>query len=296
MARSDAPFVAPNSLTVRAYMPKKVDLTISISLPDGHGGGKLVIGQDGEIQMVNHEGEVINPTEIERTTHYERPKGKKVQSNLTAAEGSATISGLEELSTLDHFIVVDTNSIEIGGSKVSAAFFVVCKITRSHNGFTLTSLDNCGHVYEFHDVQTNPELQAIYRISNDTLKNKKPTKEKPIGFVTDTELSKHKDFMSGAEAIYGDNVLPPGFKLFYASSDTGQEVLNRLIRFCDRESSKYLKKLQENGIKSDSLMDLAEDRSIKYRYMYFPSLEISDSVITGASIDANTTATITYSG
>ena len=276
-------------------MAKNVDLTISISLPDGHGGGKLVIGPDGEIRMVNNEGDVITPTEVERTTHYERPKGKKVQSNLTATEGNATISGLEELSLLDHFIVVDTNSIEIDGSKVSAAFFVVCKITWATNGFTLTSLDNCGHVYEFHDVQTNPELLAIYRIANDTLKNNKPTKEKPIGFVTDTELSKHKDFMCGAEPIYGENILHPGFKLFYASSDTGQEILNKLMRLCDRESSKYLKKIQENGIRSDGLMNLAEDASIKYRYMYFPSLEISDSEITGTSIDTNTTATITYS-
>lgn len=275
-------------------MPKKVDLTISISLPDGHGGGNLVIGENGDIQMINRQGEIIPPTEVERTTHYERPKGKKIQSSLSASQGVSTISGLEELSRLDHFVVVDTNSAEIDEVKVSAAFFIVCKIVRSENGYTLTSIDNCGHVYEFYGVKTNPELLAIYRISNDILKNKHPTKEHPIGFVTDTELSKHREFMSGTEAIYGENILHSGFKIFYASSDTGQEILNKLIRFCDKQSSKQLQRINEDKVNTDSLITLAEDDSIKYRYMYFPSLEIINPETSGTSLNDRTTATITF--
>lgn len=69
--------------TLELNMPKKVDLTVSITLPEDHGGGRLKINPEGDIRMVNSDGIEIVPTSIERTTHYERVKGQKVQSPET---------------------------------------------------------------------------------------------------------------------------------------------------------------------------------------------------------------------
>lgn len=265
-------------------MTKKVDLTFTITLPDDHGGGILRTYPNGVFRIINSEGNEVIPTEIERTTHYERPKGKKIQSKAVTSGQHVSLNGLNELCALDHFIVIDTNSIEIGGTKISASFFLVLRLIKEAGGYRLVSVDNRGHVYEFHDVQSNPELLAIYRVANDTLKTIDPSQGRSIGFVTDTELDKHQKFVSGTLPIYGDNKLPAGFNLFYASSDTGQELLNKLIKFCDKEASKYLKIIQDDGIKPDGLMELSEDKAIKFHYKYI-SLEIESSFIPENTIE-----------
>lgn len=166
-------------------MAKRVDLTITIKLPDDHGGVGLSIDNSGNIRIIDNDGNEITPESVKRAAHYDRPKGKKYQSNISAEGILATINGLEELADLDSFIVVDTNSIDIENTKVSVAFFVVCRLIKKHKGFTLESLDNCGHAYEFHDVSGNPELLSIYRIANDTLKGRGIPEGKYVGFVTE---------------------------------------------------------------------------------------------------------------
>jgi len=276
-------------------MNKRVDLTITITMPDNHGGGNLSVDSDGTIKIVGNNGNEIIPEFVERATHYERTKGKKYQSKISSSNQQATISGLEELTTLDSFVIVDTNSIEINKVKVSAAFFVVCKLIKdNHKGFLLQSLDNCGHVYEFHNVAGNPELLSIYRIANDTLKSRNIPNNKLVGFVTDTEIAKHESYASGEIPIYLDKKLPSGFKLFYASSDTGNEILNKLLKFCDKESTNYLKRLQNNEIKITGLEKLTEDETVFYRYTYFPSLSITNPIITGTTIIPDTKATFIF--
>jgi len=277
-------------------MTKRVDLTVTITMPDDHGGGKLAIDDNGNIKIIDNGGNEIIPEAIERAAHYDRPKGKKYQSKISAGGIQATVNGLEELSNLDSFIVVDTNSLEIENTKVSAAFFVVCRLIKKHEGFSLESLDNCGHVYEFHDVPGNPELLSIYRIANDTLKGKSIPKGKYVGFVTDTEINKHQDFASGVTPIYMDKKLPSGFIIFYASSDSGQELLNRLMRFCDKESSKYLKRLQEGDFKTEGLGKLSEDNSVQYRYTYYPSLSITNSIVSGSTLGPDTKRSVKFEG
>lgn len=277
-------------------MPKKVNLTVTITLPDDHGGGRLSIDPEGNVKFIDNDGNEVIPETVERATHYERPKGPKFQSKTSATGIQATVSGLEELAALDSFIVVDTNSLEIDETKVSAAFFIVCKLVKLKEGYSLQSLDNCGHVYEFHNVLENPELLSIFRIANDTVKTREIPNNIFVGIVTDTELDKHQEYSSGTTPIYLNEKLPSGFKLLYASSDSGQELLNALIKFCDKESSKYLRKMQSSGLKREGLGELTEDRSIPYRYTYYPDLSISDSVIIGASIGPVTKYSIQLDG
>lgn len=277
-------------------MTKRVDLTVTITLPDDHGGGKLAIDSDGKIKIIDNDGNEIVPESVERAAHYDRPKGKKYQSKISAGGLQATVSGLDELANLDSFIVVDTNSVEIENTKISAAFFIVCRLTKGHEGFSLASLDNCGHVYEFHDVPGNAELLSIFRIANDTLKGRSIPKGKFVGFVTDTEINNHQDYSSGAIPIYLDKNLPSGFKIFYASSDSGQELLNKLMKFCDKESSKYLKRLRDGEFKTEGLSELSEDNSVHYRYTYYPSLSITKSIVSGTTIGPDTKHSIEFEG
>jgi len=110
-------------------MPKRVDLSLTIELPENHGAERLTVQPDGRVRIVDKSGKELTPTCVERATHYERAKGRKYQARVTVDQGYATVGGLDELARLDHFIVIDTNTIEIDGTTVSVAFFRAPLIT-----------------------------------------------------------------------------------------------------------------------------------------------------------------------
>jgi hypothetical protein len=51
------------------------------------------------------------------------------------------------------------------------------------------------------------------------------------------------------------------------------------MRFCEKESSTYLKSLHDGPVKTSELTALEEDPRIQYRYMFRNGLEIVNPVV-----------------
>lgn len=279
-------------------MAKRSDLTISVELPDGHNADRLSIAPDGSVKVFDKSGNEIKLEKMARAMHYERPKGPKHQSFSETQGQSVSVGGLDEFSQLSSFVAIDTNTEEINGIKVSAASFVVCRLLREEGGYRVESLDGCGHIYEFHNVPGNPEMLAILKVAYDTLKGRGVSRENEISFICDSDMGNHCSFSLREKPIYGEHYLPKGFFLTYASTDTGQELTNKLLRFCDTHSRSYLASLRsgEREMRTSNLQLLQEDTSVGFRYFYFPSLTISDSLITGVSLTDETTVSVQLSG
>jgi len=277
-------------------MAKRVDLSLTIHLPTDHEADKVSVYPDGRVRVFDKKGNEVVPPKVERASHYERPKGRKYQSRTTVTEGYASVGGLEELARLDSFIVIDTNSVEIDGTKVSAAFFIACKLIAQEESFRLASLDGRGHVYEFHNVPGNAEMLAILKIAHDTIRGQKAPTKGAVGFVTDSEMGTHEAISSRKQPIYADHRLPEGFALVYASAETGQELPNKLIRFCDSQSRRYLERLKKGAFRRTGLAPLEQDSSVVFRYTYYPTLKISDSIVSGTSIASGTKYSVEFSG
>jgi hypothetical protein len=248
---------------------------------------------DGTIKVLDMDGNEVTPVRTGRAMQYERPKGPKYQSKATVLSDTVSVGGLEELAELDHFIVVDTNSAQIENKKISAAFFVVCRLKKIDSKYKLESLDNLGHVYEFHNATGNPEMLAILRIRNDIARSH-PKIKKKIAFITDSDLGNHENISNQKSPLYGSEYLGENFILFYASSDTGQELTNKLLRFCDSESTKHLKKVQATGLINCKTIVLKEDQSIQYRFISYTDLQIVNPQITGAELTPQSTAHILF--
>lgn len=279
-------------------MEKRIDLTITLNLPDGHNADRLSIGEDGSVRLFDKSGNEMLPESISRAVHYERPKGPKHQS-LTTADGQVTtVGGLEDLTQFEEVIALDTNTTEINGTKISAAFFIVCKLKAESDGFLVESLDGKGHLYEFHNVpqSLNPEMLAILKVANDT-KRSRGTARPNVVFVNDSDMGRHSTISRREQPIYGPHYLPDGFALRYASTDTGQELTNKLVRFCDTQSRKHLARLQSGAtpFRTTNLTKLDEDQSVGFRYFYFPDLSIENPVITGVSMTPETKYTVKFS-
>lgn len=116
-------------------MAKRVDLSLTIELPADHNAERVSIGPDGRVRVFDKSGKEVVPVQVERATHYERSKGRKYQAQVTVERDYASVGGLEELARLDSFVVIDTNTTEIDGTKVSAAFFIVCRLIPEQTGF-----------------------------------------------------------------------------------------------------------------------------------------------------------------
>jgi len=263
-------------------MAKPVNLWIEIGLPDGDKAKSVAVKKTGEIVLTDEDGKEVAPEYVDRALHYERPdrpdKGPKIQGRHKQTNVLATVGGLKELARYDSIIVIDTNTKKIGKGSISAACFIRCWLVPEGEKFRV-ECEGQHNIYEFHNVGGNPELLSIFRVANDILKNEGKLAERNIAIVTDTELGSHDDINSRTTPIYGPHCLPEGFTLLYASSDTGKEVLNKVIRTCDHQAKNYLSKLKQGAANAPGLHTLPEDKSVKYRFTYYSGLKIHNPVV-----------------
>lgn len=278
-------------------MPKKkqskpVTVSISIRLPEDRPIEKLSILPTGEIVLWDKDGRPVVPPEMERTVHFDRVKGPKVQSRSKVSDHVLTVGGLAELARYDRVYVIDTNTRVIDGRRVSAACFMWFRFIPQKEGRFRIEWERRLNVYEFHDVSGNPEMLAILKVARDLAKTAMLTSKRQIAFVSDSELALHDDLNIGKRPIYRDYRLPPSFVILYASPETGHEAINRLLRQCDRESSNYLRYLTEGSIKKIPFRRLREDRKVRYRYMFRTDVTLSTTQIGGLSLGPDTKWTL----
>lgn len=272
-------------------MSKSIDLSIQFRLPEGAEGVKASISPSGDIVFTDRYGNTVIPEYMDRAVHYARPKGPKVQSRRKIDDGLVSVSGLSELTTYDSVFVTDTNSRMVGGQRISAACFICLQFYPDGDNVRIESEGKL-NIYEFHEVSQNAEMLAILKVAGDVLRSAGEEASLRCAFVTDSELGVHDEINSHSRPIYGEHYLPDGFSLHYASSDTGQEALNKLIRFCDRQASRYLDYLEEGTVKESPLKPLDEDPAVSYRYMFRDDLEIVNPVVGGMRIQPGATVSL----
>jgi hypothetical protein len=257
---------------------KAANLLISFAVPKNKKVTGVSITPAGDILLKDGEGAPILPENLLREVSYDRPKGPKVQSRQRLDGNVGCVGGLRELCSYESVFCIDTNNRMIGGIQVSAACFICCQFNLEGEKFRVECEEKVS-VYEFHNVPSNPELLAILKVARDVRRSWEFGEGRRFAFVTDSELGAHDEFNARSRPIYGNYCLPDDFNLLYASTDTGQEVLNRILRFCDRRAGKYLDFLEEGTVKVTSLNILEEDERIRYRYMFQEGLEIVNPLV-----------------
>ena len=271
--------------------PKKIDISIRFSLPHGlQTPFSLSISPDGDISLKDANACSAFPLSMDRTTHFDRPKGKKVQTYRKIEGGFTSINGLVELSLFDDFFVIDTNTKEVGGEPVSVACFVRCRLRAEDKKYRLECEPRL-NIFEFYGAKHDHELLAILRVANDVIRSCGESTVGRWAIVTDCALGLHDAINDRTSSLYGSHNLPEGFQLMYASSDTGSEILKGLMKFCDQQSNLHFKKLEKGeGIPIGALTPLLpEDLSVKYVFGYLEGLEIaSNPLFSGMKIPEGT--------
>ncbi len=273
---------------------KPINVQRIIELPKAGIADRLTISPDGQVQIFDHDGNLVTPASDRRSTLYPRKKGSKVQSQTDVSSNYASIDGLEELSRLESFFVIDTNTRMVADTKISVAFFFQCKVVKEGEKYRCVSCEQFAHSFEYHDVEGNPEMLALLTVAMGNAERIKNPLSTQIGFVTDSELGRHVPFSLREEPIYGEHFLPQGFQLIYASADTGNELLNQLIRECDRQARSVLDRIEREGLVKSHFLDFPGLPEARYQYRKFNDLKIDSGLIGGMTIHPTTTITVEF--
>lgn len=245
-----------------------------IHFEPGHTASKLTIRPDGTLLITDKDGNPVAPISAGRRTSYERRKGPKIQTQNIGLPGFVSISGLIELTEYDKIILSDANTRTVAGESITACCCFEGRFIRASETsvrFELTDphlriLEMRGGILEPRGAPGNPEMLAILRITSEIAAHQKLTR---AAVITDSELGRHEAINARTEPLFGDQHLPEPFRLIYASTDTGADAPNKLLRLCEKESSNHLDRLEAGDSTEVELFKLEGQQHVLYRFLRY---------------------------
>lgn len=150
------------------------------------------------------------------------------------------------LTGFDLIFAIDTNTITVKDKLVSVAFCFMGNVY-----YTSENVIECkyGHFKNFEYNSLNPseaEKKGVYDTIQSIISNKNYNEKLKIAIISDTDLIQHQKINNGEIPLLNEFFLPANFRLLYASADSGSEnILNRLIKLCDKACTYKLKTLKQ---------------------------------------------------
>lgn len=226
-------------------MRKPKEPTISISVSNLNGElDRIRLEEDGTLSFFGRDGRPLELHGINRSASHTRAgKAPKVRSLIRHAGASIGYDELRGLCQYDDVFVIDTAFVA-GRETVAAACAVRLRFQKKKRSVLVTSDDHCVY-YVLRDFVGNPERAALLTLICDTAF---ASGAKRRAVVNDSDLGLHEAINQRTEPLYLDTPMPAAFTLLYASADAGKEVLNRTLRFCDRQARQILNTFFAGGL------------------------------------------------
>jgi hypothetical protein len=152
-------------------------------------------------------------------------------------------------SSFDLIIAVDTNTKVIAGETVSVTGVGHCCVqaTPDPNVYNVefpwhgaVLFRNCPNELPSEKFGWMTVMREANRDPRNSLKR--------FAIVTDYDLDNHSLYNSKKIPIFRDFYLPDNFVLMYGRGDgPTQNLLNHVVRQCDKESTELLKEIEEKG-------------------------------------------------
>ena len=195
------------------------------------GSGKLRIHGDS-VSIVGDDGQVVLPSHVEVASTFQRDNGKspKVIARATSDPSAISTNVNRVLSQYSSLFAVDTNTRKVCGIRVSVS--VVLELS----SLNWTAL-------EFHDAREPPEhLGWFFAVT----KIQELQVATPIALVVDSDLDALPAINERKRPYFANHVLPDGFTLVYASSDSGRAEYsgNKALAMCDARATTILRKIE----------------------------------------------------
>jgi hypothetical protein len=185
---------------------------------------------------------------------YPRASGKHKIVTQTPGQDRSAFKSLKENieANYDSIASIDTNDYDLNGRRlaISAAFGTgpVLKPQRT----TLEAKQLPAFVVEKIDPSLNSEVIGWHLFFMHVLPLLKCGASNRLALVVDSELGMHDAINHRNSPYYLNHILPDHVDLIYASSDTGTDLPNKLIKACDRSSRDIFRRIESGEIEIPS--------------------------------------------
>jgi len=232
---------------------------------------KAIASAEGEVLLRIVDGKFDSPQAVHGShisyTAYERSSGK--QKVVSQVPGSDIHKRNIILDKFDVIAAVDTNDYVLqDGRRISISSSYYSEENLKSHPDSLKCTLAPSFIIDSPRDGLNPEVVGWHLFFTHILPHC-ISSEQRLALVVDSELGKHVSINLREEPYYNENYLPNNVTLLYASSDTGSELLNKVIRHCDKASRNlYSQVLHGEVVLPEALGGSSEDFAGYVRVIY----------------------------
>ena len=210
----------------------------------------VTINGMGQVRLNTSDG--AKPVLVLHERLRARSKGPKTITRIPAHPMDVKIGNtLDALCKYKTMYFIDTNTQDAGGSKISAACIMLCSVEMPDEGrYVVRYAPACA--FEIHNCFEKPENFAISILQSMLQSGPGFQRSDRFAIVNDSDLGNHNSFNAGQLPIYGDIYLSSNIDLVYASADTGNDILNIIMRKCDKWATRAIAGAIAAGLKNSA--------------------------------------------
>jgi hypothetical protein len=229
----------------------------------------LHVSEDGTLTFFDEHGRVVEPDRIDVGSVYPRSKKLKVLSRLPGQPKDIQLDPNRGLLRFAFVMAVDTNTLQIGATKVSISIPVLVagiEIGPARWNAKLVPQD----AFEFHDATVPPERVGWWEAITRAKSN--PEFRGTIAVIVDSDLGDLAALNSRKQQILKGFYLPDGFELLYGSGDRGTEeyIGNKAVAACNKDATRLLRRVQKEGRSGSYKKATTGAPYVRYRYWSAP--------------------------
>lgn len=211
---------------------KQVDYSIEIDFAEATEVRSITLRGDGKASLETSNG--ATPVAIRYLNGYDRIKGKKTLIEVPLSELNLKAnSHFDQLSTYKTIYFIDTNTKIIENVSVSVSAIILGAVKRIDElTYQIRPIYTC--ILEAHNCIGSQEAFSITVLQSLIASGEGYSLSNKIAIVNDASLRNQRSINEREIPIYDEVFLLPNTNLIYASTDAGIDLLNRLLKMCDK--------------------------------------------------------------
>lgn len=197
---------------------------------------------------------------------YERQSGK--QKIITQSPGTYFNQRRNIENNFDAIAGIDTNDFQLeDGRRISISSSFCSQAMLKTSPQSLMCDATPAFIIDSVRNDLNPEVVGWHLFLTHILPLLPISNGERLALVVDSELDQHISLNQREKPYYRDHYLPPNVSLLYASSDTGSDLTNQLIKECDKLSRWLFAQIQSGDLKLGSVLGGATPDFAGYAYV-----------------------------
>ncbi|RZF59119.1 hypothetical protein EWE75_23510 [Sphingomonas populi] len=198
---------------------------------DARETGEISIRYDSESGKIELVDALPGSTKVERS--YKRDgKTDKVVASIPQ-DVRAPFDPDDALKTFDNVVVMDTNKRTIAGKVCAVCMSYVIPVKLNEHSGDIPYNPLAAYLIIGVKDGVNPERIGWHlTLTHNILPAYDPLRHGKMALVTDSELGLHKDINARNVGYYGDNLLPDGITLVYASDKETDTLGGMILKAC----------------------------------------------------------------